>query len=84
MHNLLRKIFGWHNYSVVVTYKDKAGRIVFSYTRTIGVARKKFINDGRKIKTALGTLYSQDFIPNGLLCNGILEINPVCYLGRWR
>jgi hypothetical protein len=83
MHNILRKIFGWHQYRIQIIYKSKSGQIVFTVTRTVGVSRRKFIDDHRKIKKELGPIYGTKGVQKHLLNNGTLIVEPVCYLGRW-
>src|SRR5678815_4072010 len=83
MHNILRKIFGWYQYRIQLIYKSKSGRIVFTATRTVGVSRRKFIDDHRRIKKELGPIYGVKGVQKRLLDNGTLIVEPVCYLGRW-
>ena len=82
--NLPVCLFGWYRYRVEFTYKSQSGRVVLSYTDTVGVRKPRYINDHRRIKTAQGPLSKHKGIPKSLLRNGTLELEPKCYLGRWR
>lgn len=84
MHDLLRLLFGWHRYRLRFNYKDRMGRIVFSYTRTVGVANRKTIDDHRALKVELGPVYGIAGVSKRHLTNGTIDVEPMCYLGRWK
>lgn len=84
MYDLLCKIFGWYHYRVCFLYKNKEGMIVFTYYRTVGVSKRKDINNHRVIKKELGPVTNVSAVYKANLCNGSLLMEPTCYLGRWK
>lgn len=76
-------LFGWRRYRVTFTYKDPAGRVVFHIATTVGVDDAYYINESRELKREFGPLHNIDQI-RARLCNGTLEVEPTCYLGRWK
>ena len=83
MYGLASKILGLHKYRVRFTYKDKNGRVVFHLTQTVSTIRQKYINRHRDIKVAFGPIAKQRGVEKQYLCNGTIEVEPTCYLGRW-
>ena len=83
INKILKILFGWHQYRVNFIYKNKAGATVFSYTQTVGVVSKNLIDAHRKIKTEVGPVSNIDGVQKHLLSNGVIVVEPVCYLGRW-
>lgn len=82
-NELLNQILGWHQYRVRFDYMID-GRVCFSFTRSIGVKERIFIDDHRRVKRELGPITNLPAIPKRLLCNGTLNMEPTCYLGRWK
>ena len=80
---VLKILFGWHQYRVKFIYKNKTGAVVFSYTQTVGVVSKSLINAHRKIKSEIGPVSNISGVQKRLLSNGVIMVEPVCYLGRW-
>ena len=71
----------YYRYRVKTTYR-KNNREVFRVLTTVGVRKQKQIEDHREIKQTIipGILRKVD---KHLLCNGIFDVEPTCYLGRW-
>lgn len=77
------RLFGWHQYRVRFDYM-RGGRVVFSFTTTVGVEDPKSIDNHRFIKRARGPITNVKGLPRHLLCNGEINMEPTCYLGRWK
>jgi hypothetical protein len=82
---LLNIFFGWRRYRVKFVYKEPNGRISFDFYRTVAVRHAKFIGHGRYLKRVGGNA-SGALLPHQkyLLCNGTMDVEPICYLGRWK
>lgn len=76
-------LLGWPRYRVKFIYKDKTGNILFNFTQTMSVRDAYYINQQRDMKKARGELYNISSI-RPALCNGTLEAEPICFLGRWK
>lgn len=77
-------LFGFHRYRIKFIYKNNIGDVVFYCTGCVGVVRQSMIEDHRAMKVNHGPIYYTNGIPKHLLSNGTLEIEPICYLGRWK
>jgi hypothetical protein len=76
-------LLGYPRYRVKFTYKDSGNRVVFNFTRTVTVRDRWYIEQHREIKRELGPVYNMAHM-RPLLNNGTLDVDPVCYLGRWK
>lgn len=78
INKLTGRLFWWQ---VKHVYRDKNGKIIFTYTSNTGTDCKSDILNHRKIKkesTPLNkVLKNMDYLLN----NGNLEIEIICYLG---
>lgn len=83
LHGIMAALLGEHRYRVKFTYKI-AGHEVFSFASTVKLVDRRRIEDHRLLKRARGPLSSIGGVPKSALMNGTLEVEPVCYLGRWR
>lgn len=80
---LLNKITGrryW--YQIKLVYKTKELNQIFSNTTQIGLARKSNILKERYCKKVFAPLHkNKDIKIRRLLCNGVLSIETISYLG---
>jgi hypothetical protein len=78
------KKFGYrHWYRFKLQYKDKDSQNLFYYTTSYGLKDVESILDHRSVKQTV-PLHLVNGIPKHLLCNGKLELEPLCYLGFFK
>lgn len=75
--NLKLKMRFW--YQIKIYYKDKNGRLIFDFTREIGIAYRPEILNHRSIKQTF-PLHKQK-IPKYLLSNGKMHFEVLSYIG---
>ena len=71
-----------HWYQIRVLY-SKGGKQIFSYNMRIGRVKQSDIIEEREIKKSLSPLNDNPLLKPHL-CNGLLAIEVVCYLGRFK
>lgn len=79
---LLNLFFGKVHFRVKFSYKIN-GAVVFDYTDSVTLDFPSLINDHRKLKIASGAIHIKLPEVRHLLNNGRLNVEPICYLGRW-
>lgn len=80
---IVNALFGWRRYRVLCRYKRPDGKELFHFTTTIGVRFASAIEDHKAIKQEVGPVWKLGPSVRCLLCNGRLDVEPQCYLGRW-
>lgn len=82
----LTAVFGRAHYRVRLTYKDDGGMEMFCIHCTVHLQHPRYIMKPRHIMLVYGNLWENDELRplRHRLCNGRIEMEPVCYLGRWR
>jgi hypothetical protein len=81
------KFFKWlffarWTYNVELVYLNDQGRVIATRRSDIGLRQKKTINDHRDIKKLIAPGFIK-MIPKRYLCNGKVDVKPICYLGRF-
>jgi len=84
IESLISFLLGWHQYRIKFIYKNKAGSVVFWYSHTVSFKYKRSVDDHRIIKKYGSNLYGKVKDKKYLLTNGTLEVEPTCYLGRFK
>ena len=79
MFRIFRKKFYW--YRLRFTYRNKENKtILIEWTSTYGFKSKRLLLDLRNIKRDIGLDLS--VVPKHILCNGILQVEPIFYIGK--
>lgn len=86
---MLQKLNGFINlktgyrywYAIKFIYKDKNNKYILDWTAQIGLLDKKDILNFRKLRKIDNTL-NRDKSIRKYLCNGNINIEICCYLGR--
>lgn len=84
MKKLIRKfsiITGYRFwYQVTIFYKDKKGNLILSIDKTVGLAVKSDILNSRIVGNVM-PLHKDKSLPKKYLCNGVIFIKVVSYMG---
>ena len=85
LYTLLYAVFPkkYYWYQVKYVYRDKVnGKILFDFQGQVGLVKQNTINNQRRINKINIPLHKMDSV-NHLLCNGILSVETICYLGKF-
>ena len=70
-------------YRVKFIYKNKQGVVVWDVTSNRGLTKRKYITNHKLLAKSMNIseLAKQHNLP---LCNGTLDVEPICYLGYFK
>ena len=83
INGIVNALLGKRHYQVRMTYKS-ANTKIFEFVRIVEVSESRQIGDRRLLKRVFGNIAHQFPSNKKYLCNGELDIEVDCYLGRWR
>ena len=83
IQNLFAKRYHWYEVKYIYIKRPNSVRI-FDWVAQVGITKRSDILIHRKIKTILPPLHKRKDVPKYLLCNGRLEVEAVCYLGKFK
>ena len=74
----------WYWYEVKFVYRDSYnGNILFDFKSQIGLKYQNTCLNKREIKKTIPSLYEKVYDFKYLLCNGNLDCEIICFLGRF-
>lgn len=80
---IMNLIMGKRHYRVSFLYRNH-GRTIFHVNMTVTVDDEELIDNHRLIKTSTISKYLNLSNIRPLLNNGVIDVEPICYLGRWK
>lgn len=72
-----------HHWRIEMRYRQSPrGAVITTITLTASFPERRTIGDFRALKCKLAPMLICE-VPRNLLCNGVVEVEPKCYLGEW-